>query len=172
MHSLDLANLVKDRPASALAKLSLHAVTYTNASTSFPSNSWPGLLSMVTGGSPNVTGVIFENSYDHSLSPPASDCSKIGTTVIFDSSIDKNRDAVDGGGGIDPDRLPRDPQKGCTPVFPHNFVRVNTIFEVIKSSGGRTAWCDKHPAYDLVNGPSGTGPVYPRSAFLPGREKC
>ena len=157
MHSLDLANLVKDRPDSALAKLSLHAVTYTNASTSFPSNSWPGLLSMVTGGSPNVTGVIFENSYDHSLSPPASDCSKIGTTVIFDSSIDKNRDAVDGGGGIDPDRLPRDPQKGCTPVFPHNFVRVNTIFEVIKSRGGRTAWCDKHPAYDLVNGPSGTG---------------
>ena len=108
MHSLDLANLVKDRPDSALAKLSLHAVTYTNASTSFPSNSWPGLLSMVTGGSPNVTGVIFENSYDHSLSPPASDCSKIGTTVIFDSSIDKNRDAVDGGGGIDPDRLPRE----------------------------------------------------------------
>src|SRR5207244_11359006 len=53
MHSLDLANLVKDRPTSALAKLGLHAVTYTNASTSFPSNSWPGLLSMVTGGSPN-----------------------------------------------------------------------------------------------------------------------
>src|SRR6266850_2831610 len=93
MHGIDLANLVKDRPDSALAKLSLHAVTYSNASTSFPSNSWPGLLSMVTGGSPNVTGVIFENSYDRSLSAPASDCSKIGTTVIFDSSIDKNRDA-------------------------------------------------------------------------------
>jgi len=28
MHSIDLANLVKDRPYSALAKLSLHAVTY------------------------------------------------------------------------------------------------------------------------------------------------
>ena len=39
------------------------------------------------------TGVIFENSYDRSLSARASDCSKIGTTVIFDSSIDKNRDA-------------------------------------------------------------------------------
>ena len=72
MHSIDLANLVKDRPDSALAKLSRHAVTYSNASTSFPSNSWPGLLSMVTGGSPNVTGVIFENSYDRSLSAPAS----------------------------------------------------------------------------------------------------
>jgi len=72
MHSLDLASLIKYRPESALAKLSLHAVTYSNASTSFPSNSWPGLLSMVTGGSPNVTGVIFENSYDRSLSAPAS----------------------------------------------------------------------------------------------------
>ena len=157
MHALDLANLVKDRPDSALAKLSLHALTYSNASTPFPSNSWPGLLSMVSGGSPNVTGVIFENSYDRSLSPPASDCSRIGTPVVFDSSIDRNRDAVDGGGGIDPDKLPRDPKKGCAPVFPHSFIRVNTIFEVIKSSGGRTAWSDKHPAYDFVNGPSGTG---------------
>jgi type I phosphodiesterase/nucleotide pyrophosphatase len=157
MHGLDLANLVKDRPESALAKLSLHALTYSNASTSFPSNSWPGLLSMVSGGSPNVTGVIFENSYDRSLSAPASNCSRIGTPVIFDSSIDKNRDAVDGGGGIDPDKLPRDPKKGCAPVFPHSFIRVNTIFEVIKRSGGRTAWSDKHPAYDFVNGPSGTG---------------
>lgn len=157
MHSLDLANLVKDRPDSALAKLSLHAVTYSNASTSFPSNSWPGLLSIVAGGSPNVTGVIFENSYDRSLSPPDSDCSKIGTTVIFDSSIDKDRDAVDGGGGIDPAKLPRDPKKGCTSVFPHDFIRVNTIFEVIKRSGGRTAWSDKHPAYDFLNGPSGIG---------------
>src|SRR5262249_42390901 len=35
--------------------------------------------------------------------------------------------------------------------------RVNTIFEVIKSAGMRTAWSDKHPAYELVNGPSGQG---------------
>ncbi len=157
MHSLDLANLVRNDSESALAKLSQHAVTYSNAYTAFPSNSWPGLLSMLTGGSPNVTGVIFENSYDRSLSPPGSDCSKVGTAIIYDSSIDKNRDAADGGGGIDPSRLPRDPNKGCSPVFPHAFIRVNTVFEVIKRSGGRTAWADKHPAYDFVNGPSGTG---------------
>jgi hypothetical protein len=36
-------------------------------------------------------------------------------------------------------------------------MRSNTIFEVVKSGGGRTAWADKHPAYDLVNGPSGKG---------------
>jgi len=140
MHSIDLANLVKDRPDSALAKLSLHAVLTAMLSTSFPSNSWPGLLSMVTGGSPNVTGVIFENSFDRSLSAPASDCSKIGTTVIFDSSIDKNRDGgLDGAGGIDPDKLPKDPKKGGTPVFLTTLSVVNTIFEVIRRSGGRTA---------------------------------
>jgi hypothetical protein len=36
-------------------------------------------------------------------------------------------------------------------------MKSNTIFEVVKSEGGRTAWADKHPAYDLVNGPSGKG---------------
>jgi hypothetical protein len=42
-------------------------------------------------------------------------------------------------------------------------MRANTIFEVVKSAGegedhgGRTAWADKHPAYDIVNGPSGKG---------------
>jgi predicted AlkP superfamily pyrophosphatase or phosphodiesterase len=157
MHALDLARLTKERSDSALARLSAHGITYTNAHTSFPSNSWPGLLSMVTGGSPNSTGVIFENNYDRSLSPPASDCSKIGTVVIFDSSIDKNPNAVDGGGGIDLEKLPRDPKNGCKPVFPHNFIRVNNIFEVIKQAGGKTAWSDKHPAYEFLNGPSGTG---------------
>ena len=34
---------------------------------------------------------------------------------------------------------------------------MNTIFEVVKAAGLRTAWSDKHPAYDLVNGPSGQG---------------
>ena len=45
----------------------------------------------------------------------------------------------------------------CVPLFPHSAVKTNTIFEVVKSRGGRTAWADKHPAYDLVNGPSGRG---------------
>lgn len=139
MHCLDLANLVKDRPESVLAKLSLHALTYSNASTSFPSNSLPGLLSMVSGGSPNATGVIFENSYDRSLSLPASDCSRIGTPIIFDSSIDKNRAAVDGGGGIDPDKLPRDPKQGCTPVFPHRFIRGIVVVQMMRwDTGGQT----------------------------------
>ena len=156
LHALDLANYVHLKPQSTLAQLSEHGITYTNAQTAMPSNSWPGLLAMVTGGSPVSTGVIFENSYDHALSPPGSDCTTRGTEVTYDSSIDRDPLAVDAG-GIDPNKLPRDPAHGCSPVYPHQFIRVNNVFEVIKASGRRTAWSDKHPAYEFLNGPSGKG---------------
>jgi Type I phosphodiesterase / nucleotide pyrophosphatase len=42
-------------------------------------------------------------------------------------------------------------------VFPHQYLKVNTIFEVARQAGLRTAWSDKHPAYEILNGPSGTG---------------
>src|SRR5882724_560572 len=156
LHALDLANYVKARPNSTLAQLSQHGITYTNARTSLPSNSWPGLLAIVTGGSPLSTGVIFENNYDRSLSPPESKCASLGTAVVFDSSIDNDPNAADGG-GINPQSLPLNPAKHCTPVYPHDYIRVNNIFEVIKQAGGRTAWSDKHPAYEFLNGPSGNG---------------
>jgi type I phosphodiesterase/nucleotide pyrophosphatase len=156
MHALDVANYVKARPNSSLAQLSQHGITYTNAHTSLPSNSWPGLLAMVTGGSPLSTGVIFENSYDRSLSPPGSNCTSVGTAVVYDSSIDNEPNAPDGG-GVNPKKLPLNPAKSCTPVYPHDYVRVNNVFEIIKRAGGRTAWADKHPAYEFLNGPSGKG---------------
>ena len=60
---------------------------------------------------------------------------------------------------IDSTKLPRlvDKRGNCVPLFPHSALRTNTIFEVVRAHGGRTAWADKHPAYDLVNGPSGMG---------------
>ena len=111
---------------------------------------------MVTGGSPLSTGVIFENSYDRSLSPPGSNCESVGTAVVYDSSIDNEPNAPEGG-GINPKKLPLNPAKSCTPVYPHDYVRVNNIFEIIRKAGGRTAWADKHPAYECLNGPSGKG---------------
>jgi hypothetical protein len=156
LHALDLGNYVTAKPNSTLAQLSRHGITYTNAHTSLPSNSWPGLLAIVTGGSPLSTGVIFENSYDRSLSPPGSKCASVGTAVVFDSSIDNDPNVADGG-GINPQALPLNPAKHCVPVYPHDYIRVNNIFEVIKRAGGRTAWADKHPAYEFLNGPSGKG---------------
>lgn len=55
LHALDLANLTT-HPDSALAQLSRHGVTYTNNSTSTPSDSFPGLASLVNGGSPVTSG--------------------------------------------------------------------------------------------------------------------
>src|SRR5262249_60357341 len=89
--------------------------------------------------------------------PAASDCTPVGTEVVYNEAIDQDLTQLDGGGGIDPAKLPRDPQQGCRPVFPHQYLRVNTLFEVIKQAGGSTAWSDKHPAYEILQGPSGTG---------------
>jgi hypothetical protein len=57
---------------------------------------------------------------------------------------------------IDPAQLPVDPVS-CNPVYPHQYLQVNTIFEVAHAKGLHTAWTDKHPAYEILNGPSGYG---------------
>lgn len=57
---------------------------------------------------------------------------------------------------LNPAALPVDPQT-CLPVYPHNDLRARTVFEVARAAGLRTAWSDKHPAYEILNGPSGAG---------------
>src|SRR5581483_1809519 len=143
MHAIDLAKYTKEHPDSALASLTTHGITYTNAQTSLPSNSWPGLLAIVTGGSPISTGVIFENSYDRSLSPPGSNCTTLGTKVIYDSPIDLTPDSIDAGGGINPKTLAVGPKNASTRFFSHHAVRVKNTFEVVSLAGARTAWADK-----------------------------
>ncbi len=157
LHAVDFERYVSTHPASAMAQLSRMGVFYPNASTSRPSDSFPGLLSIVTGGSPRSTGVFYDNSYSRTLSPAGSGCKTVGTQVLYDETIDIDSTKIDGGGGINPAALPLDPSNGCKPVYPHSYLRVNTIFEVIRAAGLRTAWSDKHLAYEIVNGPSGQG---------------
>ena len=57
---------------------------------------------------------------------------------------------------LDPAALPVSP-KTCRPIYPHDYLRVNTVFEVARAHGLRTAWSDKHPAYEILDGPSGLG---------------
>jgi len=167
LHALDLSNFVATHPDSTLADLSRHGVTYTNNVTSSPSDSFPGLASLVTGGSPVTTGLWYDDTYNRSLSPPAQtdglgnpggSCpGKIGTNVAWDEAVDFDLTRLDGGGGLNPKFLVRDPNNGCKTILPHQYLRVNTIFEVVRASGGRTAWTDKHPSYEWTNGPSGKG---------------
>lgn len=49
LHALDVANYVGSHPNSALAELAGHGITYTNARTPANSDSFPGLLALVTG---------------------------------------------------------------------------------------------------------------------------
>jgi hypothetical protein len=167
LHALDLSNYTATHPDSNLAELSRHGVTYTNNATSSPSDSFPGLASLVTGGSPVTTGLWYDDTYNRALSPPAQtdglgnpggSCpGKIGTNVAWDEAVDMDLTRLDGGGGINPKFLVRDPKNGCKTILPHEYLRVNTIFEVVRESGGRTAWTDKHPSYEWTNGPSGKG---------------
>jgi Type I phosphodiesterase / nucleotide pyrophosphatase len=186
MHSLDFANCAKGVPLYGnlpycphLASLSATGVHYLQAMTPKPSDSFPGLVAQITGGTPRSAGMYYDVSYDRALSPPKKTTpygivggpklcpSVIGTQVGFDEEIDYNYLKLDSGkpdgssgiNGINPDYLPRDPKNGCAPVYPHSFIRANTIFNVVKNSGGYTAWSDKHPSYDFTNGPSGDGVI-------------
>ena len=88
-----------EEPAiTALARLSAHGLTYTQAWTSQPSDSFPGTMAEFTGGTPISTGVWYCVSYDRKLSPPGSKCKTFGTPVRYDESVDYNPHALDAGG--------------------------------------------------------------------------
>src|ERR1700726_1169953 len=150
LHALDVARYVEGHPNSALAELSRHGITYSNARTPANSDSFPGLLALVTGGSPISHGLFYDVSYDRTLFDPTNvSCSGgPGNMMVFDESIDRYSSSHVSQNVIDPARLPRGRNASgqCVAMYPHNIIRTNTIFEVVKSKGGRTAWEDKHPA--------------------------
>ena len=156
LHEVDLAHYVLRHPKSALADLSSHGLTYSNAFTTMPSDSFPGLLALLTGGTPRTTGVWYDDAFANELSSPKS-CKPgdkpEGYEYDYSEAIDVDDKSVTT--TIDPAKLAADPAKNCAPVYPHSLVRVNNIFDVVKAAGKQTAWADKHPAYDLVQGPDG-----------------
>ncbi|HEU4389456.1 MAG TPA: alkaline phosphatase family protein [Blastocatellia bacterium] len=155
MHAVDLARYVAGNPTSTLAQLSRKGRTYTNAIGAKPSDSFPGLLAMITGGTPRSTGVYYDDTYDRSLAAASGPC-VAGARVQWKQNLDVT--PLTYTTVLDQTKLPRNPADGCTTrVFPHQYPRVNNVFELVKGAGGRTAWSDKHPAYEWVNGPSGTG---------------
>src|SRR5262249_38810579 len=185
MHALDYTNCVQGGYCPTLQALGTTGVTYTRTSTSKPSDSFPGLMALVTGGTTRTVGAFYDVAYDRVLAPPFHDTGNgvfsgpctpgtpNGTTTEYEEGVDIDQTALNGGapgaglteGGapsIDRTRLPRDPYQadptngGCAPVYPWNFVRTNTIYGVIHAAGGYTAWADKHPVYAAVSGPTGT----------------
>ncbi len=175
MHALDFENCVAGGYCPTLAELGNRGVTYTRTTTSRPSDSFPGLMAIVTGGSPKTVGAFYDVAYDRVLAPPQNTTGNglaggvctpgvaNGTTTEFEEGVEIDQSQLNGGspaystfdGGIksiDPTKLPRDPFNGCAPVYPWQFVRTNSIFGVIHAAGGYTAWSDKHAVYAVVSG--------------------
>jgi len=179
MHAVDYENCAASNTCPHLAALGRTGVNYTRTTTSRPSDSFPGLMALVTGGSPRTVGAFYDVAYDRVLAPPkiatgnglpggGCNVNQInGTQTEYEEGNEFDQSKLNGGfagystidGGvksINPDRLVRDPFNNCTPLYSWNFVRTNTIFGVIHARGGYTAWSDKHAGYASVSGPTGT----------------
>jgi len=143
-----------------LALLGQTAINYVNAESSKPSDSFPGMAALASGGTPKTTGLYYDVAYDRTLDPPAKTTGTglaAGLCTPYALPTGTTTDNDQGIASIDPKKLVRDPQAGCAPVYPWNFIRTNTLFGVIHAAGGYTAWIDKHPSYSFVGGPGGAG---------------
>ncbi|KAH8650641.1 type I phosphodiesterase/nucleotide pyrophosphatase [Tricladium varicosporioides] len=162
LHGSDVEKYVALRPASTIATLLKTAYEYTDCLTSAPSDSFPGVAAFISGATPRTTGVWYDDTYDRTFWPPFSSSNTNcagppGAEVVYDETIDFDSTKL-WSGGINPLNLPQSMIGGkCVNTYPHQRLRVNTIYEVVEASGKQTAYTDKHPAYDMVRGPSGKG---------------
>lgn len=199
LHQSDLAWYLRTHPDSALAALVDAGTSYTDATTTFPSDSFPGMVAQLTGAGPGTSGVYYDDTFNRQLLPAGTvDCTTAapGTEVSWTEAADRSQGPITLDAGqklpstaltslptntlaqtlanstaitaailhmtpnpqalLDPAALPVSPAT-CLPVYPHNYLRVNTVFEVARAHGLRTAWSDKHPAYEILDGPSGSG---------------
>src|ERR1700746_2126106 len=70
MHAVDYENCVASKTCPHVAALGKTGVNYTRTTTSRPSDSFPGLMAIVTGGSPRTVGAFYDVAYDRVLAPP------------------------------------------------------------------------------------------------------
>src|SRR5215469_10112626 len=149
MHAVDFLNCSKgvagvnngDPYCPNLAALATTGVNYVAANTSKPSDSFPGLMNIVTGATPRTMGVYYDVAYDRSLDGPATTTGNgnaaapcnagmppTGYTTEYEEGLDIDQTLVNGGapnaeltdGGIaslDPSKMDRDPARGCKPVM-------------------------------------------------------
>jgi hypothetical protein len=135
------------------------------------------MIAQVTGGDPGVTGIYYDDTYNHDVFPAGTTTCvgpAPGAETAYTEADDINQNSLDAGQGlsglpgsilqmtsnprdvINPANLPVSAAT-CKPIYPNQYLKVNTIFNVARQAGLRTAWSDKHPAYLALSGPSGNG---------------
>ncbi len=82
--------LLRTHPAKLLAQ----GVDYSNASTPFPSDSFPGMVGQVTGGDPRVTGIYYDDTWNHAVFPATGTTNATGPApggeVTYFEALDLN----------------------------------------------------------------------------------
>ena len=183
------------------------APTTPHAQTTFPSDSFPGMVAQLTGGGPGTTGIFYDDTYNRRCCRRARrDCSTAtrGTEVVLDRGgrplaepdhpRRRPRPRRAGAHGLptntlqqtladapaitkailtmtptpqsllDPAALPVDPAT-CLPVYPHHYLRVNTVFEVAREPRAAHRVVGQAPRLRDPQRPVGhrhPGPVHPR----------
>ncbi len=136
MHEFDLERFVAAHPTSTLAALKKRGISTARAMAPRPSDSFSGMIAMATGALPKRSGVFYDNSRDRALTPAGTDRVTKGAAAPLNSAIDVDQEKVDT--AIDEAKLQRDPAARCNPVWPHQYLPVNTIVDVVMAAGGRT----------------------------------
>jgi hypothetical protein len=79
---------------------------------------------------------------------------------IFSNGVDTNPTAIlklkNNASSFNSATFPVDPAT-CANIMPWDYLRDNSIFQVIHDAGLRTAWSDKHAVYLSFNGPGSNG---------------
>lgn len=144
IHAVDYEIRVSNNTCPTMARLGKNGVNYTRTTTSRPSDSFPGLMALVTGGTPRTVGAFYDVAWDRVLAPPsvttgngfvAGNCTptqKNGTQTEYEEGVEIDQTKLNGGGpyaspidggvlSIETARLPRDPfskPSPCAPVYP------------------------------------------------------
>ena len=144
MHAVDYEICAKALTCPNLAALGHTGINYTRTTTSRPSDSFPGLMALVTGGTPKSVGAFYDVAWDRVLAPPQNTTGNglaggtctagknNGTQTEYEEGVEINQLLLNGGGpyksvidggvlSIDPTRLERDPfskPTSCAPCIP------------------------------------------------------
>ncbi|HEX6394341.1 MAG TPA: alkaline phosphatase family protein, partial [Acidimicrobiales bacterium] len=173
LHASDLSQCEANSECPNLANLANFGTTYSNAHTSRPSDSAPGLMALATGGDPKLTGVYYDDSYDRTMfTPPAQTANGIqnctgtpGVETQYFENVDVGAPTFSNPNGtrpvmnaaLDQAQFAYAKVNGkCVPVAPNDFLRTNSIFSVAHDAGLYTAWADKHPVYNAQVAGHGT----------------
>ena len=118
MHAVDFLNCAQGISTAnngqpycpAMASLRNTGINYVAANTSKPSDSFPGLTAIITGGSPALTGVYYDVAYSRNLDGPAvatgngvgrgpctPGAAPTGYTTEYEEGIDIDQTKLNGG---------------------------------------------------------------------------